>query len=59
MVRSQKTVTLRPVGNRKKVSDISQEPEMKKLIEVDHAMTEEEKTRTDKYLTCLESNNTL
>jgi hypothetical protein len=50
MLRSQKSVTLRPVGNRKKGKNISQEPEMKKFIEVDRVMTEEEKTRTKQYL---------
>jgi hypothetical protein len=37
--------------------NISQEPEMKKLIEVDRAMTEEEKTRTEQYLKGQEGNN--
>jgi hypothetical protein len=50
MLRSQKSVTLRPVRNRRKDRNISQEPEMKKLIEVDRAMTQEEKTRTKQYL---------
>jgi hypothetical protein len=30
--------------------DISQEPEMKKLVEVSRAMTKEEKDRTGQYL---------
>jgi hypothetical protein len=50
MVRSQKSVTLRPVGNRKKDRNISQEPEMKALVEVDHGMTEGEKARALRYL---------
>lgn len=45
-----KTVTLRSVGNKKKCKNISQEPEMKRLKELHRDMSEEEKTRTKKYL---------
>ncbi len=40
----------RPVIDRKKGKDISQEPAMKELIQVDGDMAEEERTRTRRYL---------
>jgi hypothetical protein len=40
----------RPVLDRKETQDISQEPEMKALVEVDHGMTEGEKARALRYL---------
>ncbi|HQM80505.1 MAG TPA: hypothetical protein PLX02_02680 [Syntrophorhabdaceae bacterium] len=45
-----KTVTLRAVGNRKQRIKISQEPELKTLIEVNRQMTQDEKGRTLQYL---------
>jgi len=42
----------------KKGKNISQEPEMKKLIETSKDMTGEEKTRTEHYLKDQDSNNT-
>ena len=42
----------------KKDKNISQEPEMKKLIETSEDMTGEEKTRTEHYLKDQDGNNT-
>lgn len=56
--RLRKTVTLRSAGNTEKGKTISQEPEMKKLIETSKDMTGEEKTRTEHYLKDQDSNNT-
>ena len=40
----------RPVIDGTKGKDISQEPEMKKLAEIDRTMTPDERSRTIKYL---------
>jgi len=40
----------RPVIDRTKGKDISQEPEMKKLVEIDRTMTPDERSRIIKHL---------
>ena len=45
-----KNVNDRPVIDRTEERDISQAPEMKKLVELHNEMIDEEKTRTVKYL---------
>ena len=53
-----KIVNDRPVIDRKEEGQISQEPEMQELVEVNHEITEEEKARTVEYLKdCEESDN--
>lgn len=52
-----KIVNDRTVIDRKEGQDISQEPEMQELVEVNYGMPEEEKTRTVAYLKDQECNN--
>ena len=50
MGRSQKAVTLRPAGNRTKLEDISQAPEMIELKRIYQNMDERGQERTRKHL---------
>jgi hypothetical protein len=53
-----KIVNDRTVIDRKEGQDISQEPEMQELVEINHEMTEGEKTRTVEYLKDQDGNKT-